>query len=126
LNNRKTSLLFLVATGTSFGLIYGGHYLAYLYVRSKSYNTVGELMTVGLIEIFLILPTTSIAVGVFIGLLELKSRFWMAGVSLLPLLVFMLYGSLVGRQLFLACIYLFLSLITARLASWLAHRKKLI
>jgi hypothetical protein len=110
----------------SFILLYSGHWIAYTYVHSKGLNDKAEFINVFLIQIFLIMPVTSIAVGIFIGALEQKSRWWMAGVALLPLLVFMLYRSFAGGLLFLSCIYLFLSLITSWFSSWLAHRKELI
>jgi len=123
--NRRSIFLVLISSVASFALLYGGHWLAYLYVHNKGLNNKDELINVILIDFLFIMPVISIVMGVFVGSLEEKSRFWIAGVSLLPLLVFMLYGFFDGGQLFLSCIYLFLSLISSWLVSLWRYRRKL-
>jgi hypothetical protein len=81
-------------------------------------------MSVYLNEIYLILPATSLAVGIFTGLLEQQNRWWLAGVSLLPLMASMLYASFDGGVVILACIYLSLSLLSAWLVSLYRERRK--
>jgi hypothetical protein len=111
-------LLFLVATAVSYLLLYGGHWLAYAWTKGKNLDVAGEYMTVFLYEIFLVLPVISIAVGAFIGAFEQKSRWWLSGIALLPLQIFLLYQLFNGRLILPFCIYLFLSL----LSSWLVSK----
>jgi uncharacterized membrane protein len=120
--NRKTIRLFLVATATSFALIYGGHWLAYLYVHNKELNNKDEFINISLIDSLLLMPVISVVVGIFIGSLEQKNRWWVAGISLLPLLTSILYRSFDGGLLLLSCIYLFLSLLSSWFVSWWRHR----
>jgi uncharacterized membrane protein len=120
--NRKTIRLFLVATATSFALTYSGHWLAYLYVQNKGLNNKDEFINIYLIDSLLLMPVISVVVGIFIGSLEQKNRWWMAGISLLPLLTSILYRSFDGGLLFLSCIYLFLSLLVSWFISWWGHK----
>lgn len=123
-DNRKTLRLFLIATASSFVFIYGGHWLAYLYVHNKGLNNKDEWIDVILLEFLFILPAIAILDGIFIGSLEQKNRWWIAGVSLLPLMANMLFVSFYGQTFFLASIYLFLSLLSSWLVSTYREKRK--
>jgi hypothetical protein len=115
--NRKTFLLFLVATAASFLLLYGGHWVLVVLTKGRNLDAAGEYMSVFLYEVFLVLPAVSIVVGAFFGSLEQKGRWWMAGIALLPLQAFLLYQSFDRALLFLFCVYLILSLFSSWLVS---------
>ena len=113
--NNRTALLLIAASAMSFGLVYGGHWLVYLYTVKKELDNPSSFITAFLFAFFLTLPLT--AIGIFIGYFEQRRRWWMSGIALVPLLTVLLYNSFHTSVLVFCFVYLFLSLLADLMVS---------
>ena len=82
------------------------------------------LITFWLVQSLVVLPVCGIIVGAFVGWFAQRSAWWLAGLSLLPLLIFNLAFNWEGAELFLSIVDLVLSMSTSFGVSWLKGRKR--
>ena len=120
-------LVSLSAAILSFALLFGGAWLAaQIIVRSHYFgtNNKDQLISYFLIQSLLLLPGVAVVVGIFVGMFVHKGAWWLAGISLLPLLIYGLgRGEVSGAEIFLNIIYLMLGLISAFGVSRLRTRR---
>jgi hypothetical protein len=119
----KTKFRIIVAAAISFALDFGGNWITYSLLIGRGANNKDDFIKISLIEALLVLPLVSIFVGSLIGWLEERNRWWLAGVSLLPLVGYLLYDSFEGQMLILCFIYLFLASSSALLISRLKSKR---
>ncbi len=70
-------------------------------------------VVISIIETLLVFPLASISTGVFVALFEPKRGWWLAGISLLPLLGYWLYEIFAGEVVMLCLIHEALTMMSA-------------
>ena len=94
----RTTFRIIGAAAMSFALASGGHWIAYTLFAGRGGNNKDDFITIYLIELFLILPLVSVFIGILIGWFEERNHWWLAAVSLAPLLGYALYDSTAAFQ----------------------------
>jgi len=117
----RTTLEIIGAAALSFALAMGGHWIAYTLVGERGGNN-KDFVAISLIQDLLVIPLVSVLIGILMGWFEERNKWWLAGVSMVPLLGYGLsYGSFDGVILILCLIYMSLAsssaLLTASLKS---------
>jgi hypothetical protein len=118
----RTTLRIVGAAALSFALTLGGHWIARTFVVPRGGSEEDNFVAVSLIELLLVLPLVSIFIGALIGWFEERDRWWLAAVSLAPLLAYGLFDSFAGPLLFLCLIYLILACASALLTASMKGR----
>lgn len=79
-----------------------------------------------IVQTFVVIPGIAIMVGVFVGVLVQRSRWWLGGVTFLP---FTVYGFIrdhpAGAEVFLLFAYLALAIAAAFIVSRFKHARQL-
>jgi hypothetical protein len=101
----------------SFALLFGGAWLAAQIIIRNPYfgtNNKDQLISFFLIQSFIILPGVAVVVGIVLGYFLHRGTLWLAGISLLPLLIYDLSkGEWRGADIVLNLIYLMLGVLSA-------------
>ena len=127
MSSLKTNLL-IWACGTllSFVLLFGGAWVAVQIIIHNHYfgtNNKDQLISFFLIQSIILLPGVAVVVGVLVGYLR-HEAWWLAGISLLPMLIYYLSkGEWSAGETVLNIIYLMLGLISAFGISRLRRRR---
>ncbi len=95
---RRTTFRIIGAAAMSFALGSGGHWIAYTFLVERGGNNKAGLVAISLMQDLLVLPLVSIFIGILIGWFEERNRWWLAGVSMVPLLSAMGVTALLTAQ----------------------------
>jgi hypothetical protein len=114
---RRLILVFVAAVIMSFLIAVGGHWITYSFLIGRYEIYKDAYVVISIIETLLVFPLASISTGVLVALLEPKRGWWLAGVSLLPLLGYWLYQMFAAEVLMLCLIHESLTMISAFLIS---------
>ena len=121
---KRTALVTLSGAALSFLLASGGHWLIYSLVSGSHESYKDDYVEISIIHTLVVLPLMAMAVGAFVATLLPPNQWWTAGVSLLPLLAYLLYESEgAGAMVFLCLIYLSIGILAALLVCWWRRRK---
>jgi len=118
----KTVLIVVAAVILSFTLAYFGNCVIYCFAIGRGGNNRDQFVITGLIQVFVLLPAISTLIGFLIGCFDERNRWWLAAVSLAPLLAYGLSDSFAGPLLFLCLIYLILACASALLIASMKDR----
>jgi hypothetical protein len=88
---RKPFLVFLTAAILYVLIVVVGHRVTYSLLIGRYEIYKDAYVVISIIETVLLVPLASIAIGVFVAILEPERGWWLAGVSLLPLFGYQLY-----------------------------------
>jgi hypothetical protein len=119
-NIRKTILLFFATVATGLLLLFVGHRYAATNVHGDW--IISPSLQATLYKLSVVFPIVSIIVGIIVGSFEQKSRWWMAGISMLPILGVMFYGDDLIGLFFQACFFIALSLSASFVVNWWRFR----
>ena len=122
--------LLVVLTGALLSYVFAlaGSRLAWLLIIGNVENSdnKGALVRLMIVQTFVVIPGIAIMVGVFVGVLVQRSRWWLGGVTFLP---FTVYGFIrdhpAGAEVFLLFAYLALAIAAAFIVSRFKHARQL-
>jgi hypothetical protein len=89
----RTVLLFIVSAGFSGALVLAGHQLTKHLFDVPGADDKAVYLSSLMFETLLLFPSIAIVIGAFVGLLEHRQRLWLAGMSLTPLLGYLVLES---------------------------------
>jgi hypothetical protein len=127
---RKNILALIIAVVFSFVLVLVGQRISYSLCFGEDQSGAAyksDLITFFLIQSFVVFPVSAMITGAFVGWFTQKSAWWLAGISLLPLLIYsLMVNSWERAEVFLSIIYLALSLASAFGVSWWKDRRRVL
>lgn len=115
---RRTAFVTSSGVILSFLLAGGGHWLTYSLVSGTYEIYKDDYVLISIIQMLVVLPLTSAAVGAVVGILLLNNQWLYGGVCLTPLVSYLLYESRPEGAVFMLCvIYLSIGILAAMLVS---------
>jgi len=118
---RRTILIGLAAA-LGFGMVFGGHRLAYRLFIDSGPNFKDTAVTVTLVELFVVFPLMSILIGALVGFVEDDKHWWLSGLALAPILAYFCWHEPALGVVILCLSYEALTMATAFLAARLRLR----
>ena len=115
---RRTALVTFLGAILSFVLAGGGHWLLYSLVSGTHETHKDDYIQISILQMLVILPSTSLLVGALVGSLLPYNQWRSAVVCLLPLIIYLSYQSRAEAVMVLLClIYLGIGRLSALLVS---------
>jgi hypothetical protein len=119
---RRTLLVLSACSILGYEMAFTGYKLVYSHFAGRSADDEVDFIVITAIGVCLVLPAVSVSVGSLAALLEQEDRWWLSGLSMAPLLLYLIYRAPLGPVVILCLVYEALGLVTGYGVMKLRHR----
>jgi peptidoglycan biosynthesis protein MviN/MurJ (putative lipid II flippase) len=125
-NVRRTLLVLSTCSILSYEMAFTGYRFVYSHFAGRRADDEVDFIVITAIGVCLVLPAVSVLVGIMASLLEQDNRWWLSGLSMAPLLLYLIYRAPMGPVIILCLIYEALGLITGYGVMKLRHKYRVL